>query len=171
MARPIKGPPRHHPQDVVVVDYDKYSMLHTATRAARARWVARRRCGSASTRSMRRASGFADAVVTAPIAKESWHLAGYKYPGHTELLAERTHAKQFAMMFAGGPIRVVLCDGARAAAGRVERAEHRRDLPADRTGAQSACRVVRHPQPAHRRLRPEPARRRERPASATRKNA
>jgi 4-phospho-D-threonate 3-dehydrogenase / 4-phospho-D-erythronate 3-dehydrogenase len=35
-------------------------------------------------------------------------MAGYKYPGHTELFAERTQARQFAMMFAGGPIRVVL---------------------------------------------------------------
>jgi 4-hydroxythreonine-4-phosphate dehydrogenase len=52
--------------------------------------------------------GFVDAVVTAPIAKESWHLAGFKYPGHTELFAERTGATEYAMMFAGGPIRVVL---------------------------------------------------------------
>ena len=49
-----------------------------------------------------------DAVVTAPIAKESWKLAGYHYPGHTELFAQRTGARRFAMMFAGGPLKVVL---------------------------------------------------------------
>jgi 4-phospho-D-threonate 3-dehydrogenase / 4-phospho-D-erythronate 3-dehydrogenase len=49
-----------------------------------------------------------DAVVTAPIAKESWKLAGYRYPGHTELFAERTGARRHAMMFAGGPLKVAL---------------------------------------------------------------
>ena len=105
---PIKGPPRHHPQDVVVVDYDEYSILHTDLRGPS------KIGGDASMRFVVDAieaanKGFADAVVTAPIAKESWHMAGYKYPGHTELFAERTHSKQFAMMFAGGPIKVVLC--------------------------------------------------------------
>ena len=27
-------------------------------------------------------------LVTAPISKESWHMAGFTYPGHTEYLAE-----------------------------------------------------------------------------------
>jgi len=49
-----------------------------------------------------------DAVVTAPIAKESWKLAGFNFPGHTELFAHRTGARRFAMMFAGGPLKVVL---------------------------------------------------------------
>ena len=49
-----------------------------------------------------------DAVVTAPIAKESWKLAGYGYPGHTELFAQRTGARRHAMMFTGGPLKVVL---------------------------------------------------------------
>ena len=29
-------------------------------------------------------------IVTAPINKEAMNLAGYRYAGHTELLAERT---------------------------------------------------------------------------------
>ena len=53
--------------------------------------------------------GLVDGVVTAPIAKESWKLAGYGFPGHTELFASRTQAKRHAMMFAGGPLKVVLC--------------------------------------------------------------
>jgi 4-hydroxythreonine-4-phosphate dehydrogenase len=49
-----------------------------------------------------------DAVVTAPIAKESWKLAGYHFPGHTELFAQRTGARRHAMIFACGPLKVVL---------------------------------------------------------------
>jgi len=40
-----------------------------------------------------------DAVVTGPINKESMHLAGFRnYPGHTEIFAERTGARDYAMM-------------------------------------------------------------------------
>ena len=54
-------------------------------------------------------SGKLDAIVTAPINKESWSLAGYKkHAGHTELLTELCKAKRSAMMFVGGPLRVVL---------------------------------------------------------------
>ena len=49
-----------------------------------------------------------DAIVTAPICKESWALAGFKWPGHTELLAARTKAKQQAMAFVSPKLRVVL---------------------------------------------------------------
>ena len=49
-----------------------------------------------------------DAIVTAPICKEAWSLAGFKWPGHTELLAHRTRAKQQAMAFTSPRLRVVL---------------------------------------------------------------
>lgn len=49
-----------------------------------------------------------DAMVTAPINKEAFHLAGVPHPGHTELLATLTHARRFAMMLFGKRIRVVL---------------------------------------------------------------
>ncbi len=49
-----------------------------------------------------------DAIVTAPICKESWSLAGFRWPGHTELLAHRTKAKQQAMAFTSPRLRVVL---------------------------------------------------------------
>lgn len=52
--------------------------------------------------------GAADAICTAPINKEVLALAGYAYPGHTEMLAERSRAKSFAMMLTGGGLRVVL---------------------------------------------------------------
>ena len=52
--------------------------------------------------------GCIDGIVTAPISKEAVRLAGYRWPGHTELLTEKFGAKDVAMMFAGGPLRVIL---------------------------------------------------------------
>ncbi len=52
--------------------------------------------------------GDADAIVTAPITKESLKMAGFKWPGHTEMLAELTGAKDYAMVLTGGPLRVIL---------------------------------------------------------------
>lgn len=49
-----------------------------------------------------------DAVVTAPISKEALKMAGYKWPGHTEMLAEFTNTKDYAMMLCGGRLRVIL---------------------------------------------------------------
>jgi 4-hydroxythreonine-4-phosphate dehydrogenase len=48
-----------------------------------------------------------DAIVTAPLNKEAMHMGGYNYPGHTELLAERSGTKNYAMMLATGNLRVV----------------------------------------------------------------
>ena len=42
--------------------------------------------------------GAVDAIVTAPLNKESLRAAGVKHPGHTELLAERCRASNVAMM-------------------------------------------------------------------------
>ena len=43
-------------------------------------------------------AGAADGIVTAPLHKEGLRAAGLPYPGHTEILAERTGTRQFAMM-------------------------------------------------------------------------
>ncbi|MEM1062171.1 MAG: 4-hydroxythreonine-4-phosphate dehydrogenase PdxA, partial [Planctomycetota bacterium] len=43
-------------------------------------------------------AGRADAVVTAPIHKQAWQAAGIAFPGHTELLADRTGATRQCMM-------------------------------------------------------------------------
>lgn len=48
------------------------------------------------------------AVVTAPINKEAFQLAGIPEPGHTELLARLTGARRYAMMLFGRRLRVVL---------------------------------------------------------------
>jgi 4-hydroxythreonine-4-phosphate dehydrogenase len=44
--------------------------------------------------------GAADGIVTAPLHKEGLRAAGLNYPGHTEILAERTGVKEFAMLLA-----------------------------------------------------------------------
>ncbi len=49
-----------------------------------------------------------DAIVTAPITKESLKMAGFKWHGHTEMLAELTGTKDYAMMLCGGSLRVIL---------------------------------------------------------------
>lgn len=48
----------------------------------------------------------ADAIVTAPLHKEGLKAAGLNYPGHTEILAERTGTKEFAMVLWGNGIAV-----------------------------------------------------------------
>jgi 4-hydroxythreonine-4-phosphate dehydrogenase len=49
-----------------------------------------------------------DALVTAPISKESIAQAGYDTPGHTEFLARRTGAEETLMMLVAGTMRVGL---------------------------------------------------------------
>jgi 4-hydroxythreonine-4-phosphate dehydrogenase len=51
--------------------------------------------------------GCIDGIVTAPINKEAINLAGCHYPGHTELLADLTQAKESGMMIVGGPLRIM----------------------------------------------------------------
>jgi 4-hydroxythreonine-4-phosphate dehydrogenase len=51
--------------------------------------------------------GKVDAVVTAPLNKEAMHLGGFHYPGHTELLTERTGATKVSMLLVGPKLRVV----------------------------------------------------------------
>jgi len=52
--------------------------------------------------------GRVDAIVTAPADKQALHAAGYRSPGHTELLRDLTGAPQVAMMLASDRLRVVL---------------------------------------------------------------
>jgi 4-hydroxythreonine-4-phosphate dehydrogenase len=44
-------------------------------------------------------SGRADGIVTAPLSKEAFALAGVKYNGHTKLLADRSNTKNYMMTF------------------------------------------------------------------------
>jgi 4-hydroxythreonine-4-phosphate dehydrogenase len=53
-------------------------------------------------------NGRVDGIVTAPISKEALKMADIPWPGHTEMLACLTKTKDYAMMLAGGPLRVIL---------------------------------------------------------------
>lgn len=52
-------------------------------------------------------NGDIQAICTAPLNKEALHKGGHHYPGHTELLAELTDTKDFAMMLTAPTLRVI----------------------------------------------------------------
>jgi 4-hydroxythreonine-4-phosphate dehydrogenase len=70
------------------------------------------RAGDAAFRYVERATHLASerrvgAIATAPLNKEAMHLAGHKYPGHTEILAELTGTKDYAMMLVTDELKVI----------------------------------------------------------------
>ena len=74
--------------------------------------VAQASCGEAAFRCITASidmamRGQCDAVVTAPICKESIHMAGHNYPGHTEIFTELTGSKTTALMLIAGRFRVI----------------------------------------------------------------
>ena len=95
-----------YPHNVVVADYDDYSIptrFEGPTKAA----------GDASLQFCIDAIGAAqnhviDAIVTAPISKSSWKMAGAPWPGHTEMLAEKCKSPRKVMMFVAGPLKLAL---------------------------------------------------------------
>jgi len=97
---------RDYPHKVMVADYDDYSVPAWIKGPSKA-------AGEASIRFCLDAidaakDGIIDAVVTAPISKTSWKLAGATWPGHTEMLAERCKSKRKVMMFVAGPLKLAL---------------------------------------------------------------
>jgi 4-hydroxythreonine-4-phosphate dehydrogenase len=50
--------------------------------------------------------GEIDGTVTAPINKEALNMAGYHYAGHTEIYAQLTGTRDYAMLLADGHMRV-----------------------------------------------------------------
>jgi 4-hydroxythreonine-4-phosphate dehydrogenase len=99
---------RKYAHDLVVLDYDDIPMPVRMPRGPS------RVGGQASMAFCTDAidaakGGLIDAIVTAPISKTSWLMAGYKkYPGHTELLKDKCGARHVAMMFVSPKLRVVL---------------------------------------------------------------
>jgi len=96
----------NYPHKVTIADYDDYSLPSWITGPSKI-------AGEASIRFCLDAidaakAGVIDAVVTAPISKTSWKLAGAKWPGHTEMLAERCKSQRYAMMFVAGPLKLAL---------------------------------------------------------------
>ncbi len=70
------------------------------------------RAGDAAFRYVQRATELASAgrvgaIATAPLNKEAMHLAGHKYPGHTEILAKLTGTEDYAMMLVTDELNVI----------------------------------------------------------------
>lgn len=75
--------------------------------------------------------GSCDALVTAPISKESIQKAGYNFPGHTEFLADKTDTSEYMMILASEGLRVGLITGhqpLKEVAGSISRDGIRRKL-------------------------------------------
>jgi 4-hydroxythreonine-4-phosphate dehydrogenase len=53
-------------------------------------------------------AGTLGAIATAPISKTWARRAGFGFPGHTEMLAERLGAREVVMLFAGPKLKVAL---------------------------------------------------------------
>ena len=97
---------RDYPCKVVVADYDEYSVppwLRDPSKAGGEASLAF--CLDAIEAAK---AGIIDAVVTGPINKQSWKMAGAKWPGHTELLADKCKSSRKAMMFVAGPLKLAL---------------------------------------------------------------
>ena len=70
------------------------------------------KAGDAAFRYLERANALAiggqlDAICTAPLNKEALHAGGHRYPGHTEILAELSGTREFAMMLVAPQLRVI----------------------------------------------------------------
>lgn len=92
---------------VLIADYDEYALFTPLVKRPTAEG------GHASMRFLDDAldlvrAGTFNALVTGPIHKTSWQMAGYRYPGHTEKLAKELNIKKVTMMFVGGRLRVAL---------------------------------------------------------------
>jgi 4-hydroxythreonine-4-phosphate dehydrogenase len=72
-----------------------------------------RNCGRAMVNYIKEAvdaamAGYIDAIVTAPINKEAINEAGFRYGGHTDMIADFTGTKEFTMMFISKHFKVSL---------------------------------------------------------------
>ncbi|MCT8173652.1 4-hydroxythreonine-4-phosphate dehydrogenase PdxA [Variovorax sp. CY25R-8] len=76
-------------------------------------------------------------IVTAPIHKEALVAAGLRYPGHTEILAERTGCR-VAMMLANDELRTVLVTAHCALREAIERADFAAQVSAIRLAHRGA---------------------------------
>ena len=82
-------------------------------------------------------AGRVAAIATAPLNKEAMHLAGHKYPGHTEILAELTGTKNYAMMLVTDELNVIHVSTHVSLREAIERARPERELAVIRLAHES----------------------------------
>jgi 4-hydroxythreonine-4-phosphate dehydrogenase len=100
-------------EEAATPEPDALQIIHTGPSGGYEKGKPTEAGGRASVAAIRRAleltlSGKTDALVTAPVSKEALRMAGFPWPGHTEMLAELTGTAEYAMMLMGGPLRVML---------------------------------------------------------------
>ncbi|MDP9412018.1 MAG: 4-hydroxythreonine-4-phosphate dehydrogenase PdxA [Actinomycetota bacterium] len=100
------------------------------------------RAGDAAFRYVERATELAGAgriaaIATAPLNKEAMHLAGHKYPGHTEILADLTGTKDYAMMLVTDELKVIHVSTHVSLREAIERARPERELAVIRLAEES----------------------------------
>jgi len=100
------------------------------------------RAGDAAFRYVERATRLAEdgrvaAIAAAPLNKEAMHLAGHKYPGHTEILAELTGTKDYAMMLVTEELKVIHVSTHVSLREAIERARPERELAVIRLAHES----------------------------------
>ena len=104
------------------------------------------RAGAAAFDYVRRATelaleGSVQAVATAPLNKEALHLGGHKYPGHTEILAELTNTKDYAMMLVAEDLRVIHVSTHVSLKEAIERVRPERELAVIRLARDALSRI------------------------------
>ena len=100
------------------------------------------RAGDAAFRYVGKATELASAgrvaaIATAPLNKEAMHLAGHKYPGHTEILADLTGTKDYAMMLVTDELKVIHVSTHVSLREAIERAKPERELAVMRLAHES----------------------------------
>src|SRR5215213_120969 len=91
------------------------------------------RAGDAAFRYLQRATELANA----PLNKEAMHLAGHKYPGHTEILAQLTGTEDYAMMLVTDELKVIHVSTHVSLREAIERARPERELAVIRLAHES----------------------------------
>ena len=96
-------------------------------------------CGDAAFKSVAKAielamAGHIHGTVTGPLNKEAMNKAGHHYNGHTEIYADLTGTRDYAMLLAGENLRVVHVTTHVAVAGVSERVTKDRVLKVIRLG-------------------------------------
>ena len=102
--------------------------------------------GAAAVAAVRRAvelvqAGAYDGLVTAPVNKEAMRLAGFPWPGHTELLAELAGVAEVRMLLVAEPLRVVHVTTHRSLRSAIEAATRDRVLRTIELGAEGVRRL------------------------------
>ena len=52
-------------------------------------------------------NGSVDGIITCPLNKEALQLAGFRYNGHTEILAKKTKIKEYAMVLLSDDLNII----------------------------------------------------------------